>query len=143
MLNEDKIQLMTGIAMFEKKEGKDMFPAESMFKSDYVGSHMLKAFFRFTCSFLIGFVVWGLYSIEELLNMITVEHLVRMGIQGAILYGFGLFVYLWITYTIYSKRYDNAGRAIRVYKAKLRRLHKRYEFRTKTRELTGKGGRTS
>ena len=44
MLNEDKIQLMTGIAMFEKKEGKDMVPAESMFRSDYVGSQMLKSF---------------------------------------------------------------------------------------------------
>ena len=75
MLNEDKIQLMTGIAMFEKKEGKDMVPAESMFRSDYVGSQMLKSFFRFTCSFLIGAMVWALYSVDQLLSTITVEHI--------------------------------------------------------------------
>ena len=50
MLNEDKIHLMTGIAMYEKKEGKNMLCVESMFKSDYVGSNMLKSFFRYTCS---------------------------------------------------------------------------------------------
>lgn len=141
MLNEDKIQLMTGIAMFEKKEGKDMFPAESMFRNDYIGSHMLKSFFRFTCSFLIGLALWGLYSIEELLNTITVDNLVQLGIKGTGLYAAGLFVYLCITYTVYSRRYDYAGKTIRVYTAKLRRLHKQYEDRTKTRELTGKGGR--
>ena len=142
MLNEDKIQLMTGIAMFEKKEGKDMVPAESMFRSDYVGSQMLKSFLRFTCSFLIGAMVWALYSADQLLSTITVEHLVHMGVRAAVFYGVGLFLYLWITYSIYSKKYDCSKKTVRVYMAKLKRLHKRYEFRTRTRALTGKGGRT-
>ena len=142
MLNEDKIQLMTGIAMFEKKEGKDMLPAESMFRSDYVGGQMLKSFFRFTCSFLIGAMVWGLYSVDQLLSMITIDYLMQMGMRAAVFYGIGLFVYLWITYTIYSKKYDCSKKTVRVYMAKLKRLHKRYEFRTRTRALTGKGGRT-
>lgn len=142
MLNEDKIQLMTGIALFEKKEGKDMLPAESMFRSDYVGSQMLKSFFRFTCSFLIGAMVWGLYSVDQLLSMITIDYLMQMGMRAAVFYGVGLLIYLWITYTIYSKKYDCSKKTVRVYMAKLKRLHKRYEFRTRTRALTGKGGRT-
>ena len=31
MLNEDKIKLMTGIALFEKREGKHIFPANRYF----------------------------------------------------------------------------------------------------------------
>lgn len=36
MLNEDKIKLMTGIALFEKREGKHIFPANRYFRSDYI-----------------------------------------------------------------------------------------------------------
>ncbi|MEY8336499.1 hypothetical protein AALB16_00495 [Lachnospiraceae bacterium 62-35] len=143
MLNEDKIQLMTGIAMFEKKEGKEMFVAESMFKSDYIGSNMLKAFFRFTVSFVIGAVVWTMYSIEKLLDIINLDSLVEIGSWGVLVYGFGLFFYLWITYYIYAKKYDYGAKAVRVYMAKLKRLQKRYEFRARTRAFADKGGRTS
>ena len=45
MLNEEKIKLMTGIAMFEKKEGKKIFPLNRYFKSDYISSHLMAAFF--------------------------------------------------------------------------------------------------
>ena len=34
MLNEEKIRLMTGIAMFEKKMMKESIPANRYFKSD-------------------------------------------------------------------------------------------------------------
>ena len=42
MLNEEKIRLMTGIAMFEKKMMKESIPANRYFKSDYVGSHLYR-----------------------------------------------------------------------------------------------------
>ena len=44
MLNEDKIKLMTGIALFEKREGKHIFPANRYFRSDYI-SGRIPAFF--------------------------------------------------------------------------------------------------
>lgn len=44
MLNEEKIRLMTGIAMFEKKMMKESIPANRYFKSDYVGSHLIRSF---------------------------------------------------------------------------------------------------
>ena len=53
MLNEDKIELMTGIAMFEKREGKQIAAAGKMFKSDFVGRHMLHAFLRFTAAYVL------------------------------------------------------------------------------------------
>ena len=73
MLNEEKIKLMTGIAMFEKKEGKKIFPLNRYFKSDYISSHLLGAFFGYTlCSGLIA-VLWGLYHLEQLLNSLQVD----------------------------------------------------------------------
>ena len=58
MLNEDKIELMTGIAMFEKREGKQIAAAGKMFKSDFVGRHMLHAFLRFTAAYVLLFGDW-------------------------------------------------------------------------------------
>lgn len=45
MLNEEKIRLMTEIAMFEKKKGKQVFPYHKYFKSDYIGSRIMRSFF--------------------------------------------------------------------------------------------------
>ena len=36
MLNEEKIRLMTDIAMFEKKNEKDMIQVGRYFRSDYI-----------------------------------------------------------------------------------------------------------
>lgn len=44
MLNEDKIKLMTGIALFEKREGKHIFPANRYFRSDYISGRILRSF---------------------------------------------------------------------------------------------------
>ena len=63
MLNEEKIRIMTGIAMFEKKAGRDILPASRYFKSDYVGGRMIRSFiftrFPVCCAWPSGsFIRW-------------------------------------------------------------------------------------
>ena len=53
MLNEEKIRIMTGIAMFEKKAGRDILPASRYFKSDYVGGRMIRSFIFYTFSSML------------------------------------------------------------------------------------------
>ena len=48
MLNEDKIKLMTSIAMFEKREGKHIAPANRFFRSDYISGRIMRSFFVYT-----------------------------------------------------------------------------------------------
>ena len=73
MLNEEKIKLMTSIAMFEQKEGKKIFPLSCYFRSDYISRHLLGAFFGYTLCCLLGLVLWVLYHLEELLADIDDE----------------------------------------------------------------------
>ena len=47
MLNEDKIKLMTSMAMFEKKNGKAMNAGKNYFKSDYVSRQISTAWNSF------------------------------------------------------------------------------------------------
>ena len=44
MLNEEKIRLMTNMAMFEKKNGKAMNSGKNYFKSDYISRNMIRGF---------------------------------------------------------------------------------------------------
>ena len=141
MLNEDKIKLMTGIAMFEKREGKKIAPASQYFKSDYVGRHMIRSFFGYTFCCALILVVWLLYSLERILNFMSIDEMIDIGKNLLVLYAGGLLIYLFITYVVYSARYSYAVRGQKVYVAKLKRLNKRYEFQNKSKELAKEGGR--
>lgn len=141
MLNEDKIKLMTGIAMFEKREGKNIFPVNRYFQSDYISSHMFRSFFSYTLCYILCVLIWVLYNIERLLNAMNLDEVIVIARQGAVLYTVGLLVYLVITFWVYRKRYEYAKRGMKVYVAKLKRLEKRYEFQNRSKELTKEGGR--
>ena len=77
MLNEEKIRLMTGIAMFEKKMMKESIPANRYFKSDYVGSHLIRSFIAYSLTVCLCLVLWVLYRFDDLLNVMAVDDLSR------------------------------------------------------------------
>ena len=126
MLNEDKIRLMTGIAMYEKKAEKDVFPVTRYFKSDYIGSHLIRSFITYTFTCLMFVAIWILYQIEDIFNMMDISILMASVKYIGILYLIGLVCYLLVTLVVYSKRYNLASKSLKVYQAKLRRLEKNY-----------------
>ena len=141
MLNEDKIKLMTGIAMFEKREGKRIFPVNRYFRSDYISRYMFRSFFSYTICYLLCALIWVLYHMEQLLNTLDIGELIEAGKYAAFLYGAGLFLYLIITWLVYRRRYEYSKRGIKVYMAKLKRLEKRYEYQNREKEITKEGVR--
>lgn len=141
MLNEDKIKLMTSISMFEKKEGKKIFPLNRYFKGDYVSNHVVRSFLGYTFCWVLGALIWALYHIEALFSSAVLDNLWEMVVKCGLYYVVGLILYLLITVVVYSGRYNFASRGMKVYVAKLRRLEKRYEFQSKSREMTKEGGR--
>ena len=127
MLNEEKIRQMTGIAMFEKKAGKELLPASRYFKSDYVGSHMIRSFITYTMSCALGLALLVLCQMEDILSTMDITVLLQSARHVGIFYVAGLLVYLFLTYGIYSRRYERAVKSMKMYQAKLRRLEKKYE----------------
>lgn len=126
MLNEEKIRLMTGIAMYEKKAEKEIFPVTRYFKSDYIGSHMIRSFLAYTVISIGMIGVWLLTEIEDILNTMDLSILVDTARELCIVYLVGLILYLVITYSVYAKRYEKADKSMKIYLAKLRRLEKKY-----------------
>ena len=142
MLSEEKIKIMTNLAMFEKHEGKKIFPVNRYFKSDYIGSKLFRSFFSYTLSFIICLVLWVLYYMERWLNTVELKSLSSAGIRVGVIYIAGLVIYMGISVCVYMKRYEYASRGTKIYLAKLKRLDKRYEGTARPSKRT-KGGRTT
>lgn len=137
MLNEDRLKLMTSIGMFEKKEGKRIFPVYRYFRSDYIGKHLLRSFLGFSICWVLGTALVVLYKAEDILAPLNFNEIAGYGKTYIGAYLAGLVVYLLITYWVYWRRYEYASRGMKVYVAKLKRLEKRYEMQGKN----GQGGR--
>jgi hypothetical protein len=55
------------------------------------------------------------------------------------LYLAGLILYLIVTGVVYARRYEVARRGMNVYLTKLKRLSRRYELQSRTKEMTKEG----
>lgn len=142
MLNEEKVRYMTQLAIFEKNEGKKIFPINRYFKKDYVGGQMFRSFFGYTFCYLLILLMWVLYKLDELLNDMSIDDLLNAGERWGVIYVAGLVIYLIITWIVYSKRYDYAARSQTMYVSKLKHLVRRYEKDRSDRMRDNRGGRT-
>ena len=113
MLNEEKIRYMTELAIFEKNEGRKIFPVNRFFRSDYVGGQMFRGFFGYTFSFLLIVFTWP----DTVLGWIK---------NGTFAYVGGLVLYLAVTWKISSRRYEIAARSQTMFTARLKHLIRRY-----------------
>ena len=102
MLNEEKVRYMTELAIFEKNEGKKIFPINRYFKKDYVGGQMFRSFFGYTFCYCLLLLMWVLYKLDELLNDMSIDEILRAGERWGIIYVAGLAVYLFITWIVPS-----------------------------------------
>ena len=103
MLNEEKVRYMTGLAIFEKNEGRKIFPINRYFKKDYVGGQMFRSFFGYTFCYLLMLLLWILYKLDVLLGGMGIEELLKCGKNWGILYVGGLAFYLFVTWRIFQK----------------------------------------
>lgn len=68
MLDNHKITLMTRLALFEKKTGKEDFRLAGYYKTDYVRFQMLKTFVYTTLALGIAAVMLAVYKAEYFLK---------------------------------------------------------------------------
>ncbi len=93
MLNEDKIKLMTELALYEQKEKKALDETRRYFKSDYVARHLLQSFFGFTLSYLLVLLLVVLYNIQKILEIIVIFDFVPLFRNVLLFYFVGLIIF--------------------------------------------------
>lgn len=139
MLNEEKIRLMTELAVLEKKNVAQLKQASGYFKSDFISRFLIRNFVSYTICCTVLFCIWVVFHMDLFLSTIEIEQLIRLSRGGILLYAAGLVLYLLLTWWIYGKRYATASRVNRIYVAKLKHLDKRYEYHSRSRELAREG----
>ena len=126
MLNEERIILMTRLASYEKREGKENATISKYFRGDYISLHLLKAVLVATICYFIGFGLYLLYNIEELMvNIYTIDYLLFA--KNAIsIYVVFVVVYCCLSYVVFTYRFTKAKKGIRRYHHNLKKLSSMY-----------------
>lgn len=126
MLNEQRLYLMTKLAIFEESHKEQLNDVRTCFRSDYIGRHMIINGFRITLAFLLGLMGWGLYHAETLIVDITKIDVMALVSRILFYYAVVLSVFLVMTYAIQRVRYERAKKDLQQYRDMLHELEHLY-----------------
>lgn len=127
MLNQEKIVVMTKMAVYEETEGKKNIAIGNYFKSDYVLWNIVKCFVGATVAYMICLGLYVLYDFEILLQDIYKMDLVAF--VEDLIYKYLVFigVYLVFSYVYYMIKYEMVRGSLRAYYRSLNSLIKIYK----------------
>ena len=127
MLNEDKVKLMSKMAMFENNEGKEAIRIDSYTKRDYVFLQVIKTWVLSTIGFALVFLLTLLLCIDFISTVLSV-----MSLTVILLIIIGLYI-LCIVMSILAarrsafERYDAARETMDKYREYLSSLEDMYK----------------
>lgn len=136
MINEEKVKIMTKIAMYEQGKGRKYLPVSKYYRSDYIGLALIKNFFLVTIGYIMAVAAVAVYFGEYLMGNLHKMDLVSMGIYMIVGYVAALVGYSILTYIQYSVKYYKAKKSVKEYYIQLTELSKIY-----TREEKRSAGR--
>nr|WP_295283313.1 hypothetical protein [uncultured Blautia sp.] len=137
MINEEKIKIMTKLAMYEQGKGRKHLPVSRYYRSDYIGLALIKNFFLVTIGYCLIVAAVAVYFGEYLLENIHKMNLIMAGTYIIIGYLIVLVVYSVLTYIQYSVQYYRAKKSVREYYSQLTELNKIYA--REERKSSGRG----
>lgn len=124
MVDERKVRLMTRLARYEQREGREALRINKFYRSDYIGLALLRNFFMTTIGYgLLVLLVVGYYS-DYLMDYIYKMDLQVFAVVLVAGYVVVLAAYSAVTYVVYSVRHARAKKSVRSYYLKLGELEK-------------------
>ena len=127
MLNNEKIVLMTKLAIYEQGEGKNTLPMGKYYKSDYIGMKLLTSFVYINVAIFIVLATWIVINEEMLLTKLTEGTYMPLVKQFVIIYAATVLVYILISYVFYTYRFKTTRRSLKMYNSGLKELHRLQE----------------
>ena len=127
MVNTRKVRLMTKLAIYEKKEGKEDIKLGKFFRRDFVRMKILQNLIAVTVGFVLVLAMMVAYHMEYLIR--EAVNLDYIGIGKAILGAYVILVtiYLMAAMVGYSFYYDYSRKKLAKYFRMLRKLHSMYQ----------------
>lgn len=133
MLNENKVKMMTKMAIYEKNEGRKMIKTAKYFKSDYIAFGVLRTLITTTIAFIIMLVMGVLYNIDKIITDINNLDYSAIVTGIIICYIVMLILFSVIALIVYSRQYDNSRKGLKRYFSRLNKLERFYNSEKKRR----------
>ena len=127
MLNNDKIRIMTKLAIYENKSGKEDIKLSQYYKRDYIRLQILNTIVFATIGYFLLILLVGLYQAEYL-----IAEAVKLDYRAIGLYVLGIYVML-ITILIlctiigYTLKFESSRKKLAGYNKGLKYLRRIYE----------------
>ena len=131
MLNENKVKMMTKMAIYEKNEGKKMLRTAKYFKGDYVSLAVLKSTIATTFAFIIVALMVVLCNTESIIRQINSMDYAALGKKIIVYYVLALIVYAFISGIYSAYQYDKTRSGIKKYVMRLNKLERFYNLQRK------------
>ena len=131
MLNENKVKMMTKMAIYEKNEGKKMLRTAKYYKGDYVSLAVLKSTIATTFAFIIVALMVVLCNTESIIRQINSMDYVALGKKIIVYYVLALIVYAVISGIYSAYQYDKTRSGIKKYVMRLNKLERFYNLQRK------------
>lgn len=126
MLNENKVKMMTKMAIYEKNEGRRMLKTARYFKSDYIAFGILKTLITTSIAYIIMLIMYVLYNMESVIKDINKIDYTEVGTNLIIGYVAMIAVFSAIAFVVYGKQYDNSRNGLKRYFSRLNKLERFY-----------------
>lgn len=122
MVNEERVKLMTRMAVYEKKEHQKNKKIISFFKADYISMQMLKSIVYTTIAFGIMLALYVLYDFEIFMKEIYQMDMFEFAKSVIIIYLIFLGIVLVGTHVAALYRYGKAMKGTRSFYGNLKEL---------------------
>ncbi len=126
MINQDKIALMTKLAIYEENEGKKNIPLGKYYKEDYVSLHMVNTVIIATFSYILFIAAIVFAHLEQMMAEIANMDFIKAGRDIGIGYVVTILAYLVISYIVYTIKFKRVRKSLNEYNGNLKRLYAMY-----------------
>ena len=127
MVNEERLRHLIRVSRFDTNDGKQCKPMTQYERKDYVSMRLLGSFVTGTICFGILLLLWGLYSMEELMVQLNrldiIGTLTRLGVSYLVF----MLVYLGATCVVFQLKYSEGRRKVKKYYNSLKKINQMYE----------------
>ena len=126
MINNDKVSLMTKLAIYENKNSEDI-KLSKYYKVDYVRHNVLKTIISVTVAYVCILLFILFYNLEEVLAKAFELNYTMLGIEICVSYFVLIVIFTLMSFMIYSKKINKSRKRIMKYHRGLRQLSRIYD----------------
>ena len=127
MVNENKVKLMTKMAMYESNEGREDLKISSYYRQDYVSLQTIITVLWVTLGYAIAVGIGAVLFLEKIMEKLDITLilvLLACLVSGWLIL---IIVYGFLASSFYRKKHCNARKRVKKFNHDLTRLNRKYE----------------